>query len=420
VRRLLGVTQADEPRSAGWSALAVTMTLVPLLFVASMAGAVETVEIAPEAAAVPGASRELGPVQQQASGPLRVGGDVAPPIKIRDVRPIYPEMAREAKVVGVVIIEAVISSTGEVEDAHVLRGNPMLDDAALDAVRQWRYTPPLLNGQPVSIIMTVAVNFTLNDRGANRTVSPLPAGAVEQTDQPIRVGGAVAPPVKIRDVRPVYPEMAREAKVQGLVILEAVISSSGAVEDARVLRGNPMLNPAAVDAVRQWRYTPPLLNGQPVSVIMTVTVNFTLNGGGMNRAASSDSDEVLYVPGPPPPPPPPPGAGPVTLQSSSFPDDIVRAGGDIPAPRKIFDAPPVYPDAARQAGVQGVVIAEIMIDVAGNVADIRVLRADPMLQDAAVDAIWQWRYEPVLVNGQAVPMVLTVTVNFTLGNDQLN
>jgi len=292
VRRLLGVTPMGESRSPGLSALAVTMTLVPLLLVAGMAGAVEP---APEGSATRAAS---------------------------------------------------------------------------------------------------------------------PALAVEQTGQPIRVGGAMTSPVKIRDVRPFYPETAREARVQGIVIVEAVISTSGEVEDARVLRGNPMLDSAALDAVRQWRYTPSLLNGQPVSVIMTVTLNFTLSGSGTNRTVPPASAGAV----PSPPPPPSPGSE-VTLQTSSFPDDIVRAGGGIPAPQRIFDAAPVYPEAARAAGVQGIVIAEVLIDTDGNVMDIRVLRSHPLLENAAVDAIWQWRYEPVLVDGQAVPMVLTVTLNFTLENE---
>jgi protein TonB len=94
--------------------------------------------------------------------PLRVGGDIKEPKKTRDVRPVYPKIAQAAKVSGVVILEATISKEGEVRDVKVLRSIPMLDSAALDAVRQWRYTPPLLNGVPVDVIMTVTVNFTLN------------------------------------------------------------------------------------------------------------------------------------------------------------------------------------------------------------------------------------------------------------------
>jgi protein TonB len=92
-----------------------------------------------------------------------------------------------------------------------------------------------------------------------------------------RVGGDIKAPQKIRDVAPRYPQIARSANVQGIVILEATIGEDGAVRDVRVLRGKPLLDDAAVEAVRQWRFTPPMLNGQAVPAAMTVTVSFTLN-----------------------------------------------------------------------------------------------------------------------------------------------
>jgi len=92
----------------------------------------------------------------------------------------------------------------------------------------------------------------------------------------VRVGGDIQPPVKVRDAAPAYPEIARAARVQGIVIIEATIGPDGAVKDAKVLRSIPLLDQAALDAVRQWVFTPTLLNGVPVPVIMTVTVQFTL------------------------------------------------------------------------------------------------------------------------------------------------
>ena len=93
---------------------------------------------------------------------------------------------------------------------------------------------------------------------------------------PVRVGGNIKPPTKTKDVRPVYPAIAQSARVQGVVIVEATIGPDGRVAEAKVLRSIPLLDAAALDAVRQWQFTPTLLNGQAVPVIMTVTVNFTL------------------------------------------------------------------------------------------------------------------------------------------------
>ncbi len=91
--------------------------------------------------------------------PLPVGGDIRPPLKLRDVRPVYPEVARLARVGALVIVQCVIGTDGRVTEATVLRGHPLLDAAALDAVRQWTYRPTLLNGTPVAVQMTVTIQF---------------------------------------------------------------------------------------------------------------------------------------------------------------------------------------------------------------------------------------------------------------------
>jgi TonB family protein len=96
------------------------------------------------------------------SAPLRVGGNIAEPRKLVDARPIYPQAALDAKISGIVIVEVIIDASGGVRDAKVLRSQPLLDQAALDAVRQWRFTPTLLNGAPQEVIMTVTVNFTIS------------------------------------------------------------------------------------------------------------------------------------------------------------------------------------------------------------------------------------------------------------------
>ena len=79
----------------------------------------------------------------------------------------------------------------------------------------------------------------------------------------MRVGGAIQPPRKVRDVAPDYPPVARSARVEGVVILEAVIGADGRVTDVRVLRSIALLNAAAIEAVRQWQFTPTRLNGEP-------------------------------------------------------------------------------------------------------------------------------------------------------------
>ena len=96
--------------------------------------------------------------------PVRLSSGMQAPRKIVSVDPVYPRVAQTARVEGVVILEATIDTRGRVLGVRVLRSVPLLDQAAVDAVRQWVYTPTLLNGVPVPIVMTVTVNFRLSDR----------------------------------------------------------------------------------------------------------------------------------------------------------------------------------------------------------------------------------------------------------------
>jgi protein TonB len=108
-------------------------------------------------------------------------------------------------------------------------------------------------------------------------VGGLPDAVAAPPVQPVRVGGGVREPRKVVDVTPVYPHVAAQARIQGVVIIEATIDARGRVANTKVLRGVPVLDEAALDAVRQWVYTPTLLNGVPTPIIMTVTVTFRVS-----------------------------------------------------------------------------------------------------------------------------------------------
>jgi periplasmic protein TonB len=92
----------------------------------------------------------------------------------------------------------------------------------------------------------------------------------------VKVSSVLVQLVKIKDVPPVYPSAARGARVQGTVVIETTIESDGTVESARVLRSIPPLDQAALEAVREWRFKPALLNGAAIPVVVTLTVPFTL------------------------------------------------------------------------------------------------------------------------------------------------
>ena len=123
--------------------------------------------------------------------------------------------------------------------------------------------------RPAVNVPTAGTNtLTFVAGGVGTAAEPPPPSA------PVRIGGMLSTPQKIQHADPVMPPIAAQAGVRGVVILEVTIGTDGSVVDARVLRSIPLLDQAAIDAVRKWRYAPTLLNGVPVPVIMTTTVNF--------------------------------------------------------------------------------------------------------------------------------------------------
>jgi TonB family protein len=117
--------------------------------------------------------------QGDARAPFRVGGPILPPVKINDVKPVYPLLAQEARVQGTVILEVVVDATGHVVKASILRSIPLLDQAALDAVRQWEFRPVLLNGVAIPVVFTTVVTFSLAPGNESQRPPP-PADALER------------------------------------------------------------------------------------------------------------------------------------------------------------------------------------------------------------------------------------------------
>ena len=112
--------------------------------------------------------------------------------------------------------------------------------------------------------------------GATASTGAVPKAV---TPQRVRVSQGVSQGLLIHEVRPQYPPLARQARIQGAVILQAVIGKDGTIQNLHVISGHPMLTTSALDAVKQWRYKPYFLNGEPVEVDTQITVNFTLSGG---------------------------------------------------------------------------------------------------------------------------------------------
>ena len=260
------------------------------------------------------AANEPGPLERQAK-PITPENPI--PRRTFSVAPQNP--SDDTTGVVLVAVRVVIDRQGRVAETRSAGGGaiggrrgapssvaPPSDaflKAAIDAVRQWQYDPPA-NGPiafDVSFSFTQgsepqtlshggpgAIRFSTGAGGAGAVIGGVAGGVVPSAPPPpppppppglenaIRVGGQIHPPQKVKHVNPEYPPIAQSARVQGVVIVEVIIDRDGRVGYSRILRSIPLLDQAALEAVNQWEFTPTHLNGAPVPVIMTATVNFSL------------------------------------------------------------------------------------------------------------------------------------------------
>lgn len=194
--------------------------------------------------------------------PLRIDAQKRPQI-VKHVDPIYPEEAFKQRIQGVVKLEVTINASGDVIGVKVIPAQPpqpLLEQSAAAAVRQWKYKPYTIGGKAKAVIFTAAVTFAQQDE-------KLPPQPDDKR------------PKKIKTVRPQYPEEAVRKRIQGVVRIEATIDKKGDVVEAKVLLSEnpqPLLEEAALTAVKQWKYEPYLVEGKARGVVFTVTVTFAL------------------------------------------------------------------------------------------------------------------------------------------------
>jgi protein TonB len=232
---------------------------------------------------------------------------------LKRVEPVYPIEAAKRGVTGYVVLDAVIDKSGKVRDPRVARSIPEFDQAALNAARAWRFAVTRVNGAPaeVSALLVFAfiisreasppdeldlarfyverANYAPAEAALTRALETIgreadcvaaifqAAGAQREAAAQRNAGGSlVKPPLKIRDVKPVYPALAQRARVTGVVVIEGMIGADGRIQCARVMKSVPLLDQAALDAVSQWEFTPVVLNGTPMPIRTTMSVIFRL------------------------------------------------------------------------------------------------------------------------------------------------
>jgi TonB family protein len=344
-------------------------------------------------------------LQTPGAAPVRVGGNIPPPVKTKDVRPVYPAEAQQARVSGIVILETTIGEDGKVRDVVVKRSIPLLDQAALNAVRQWEYTPTLVNGIAVPIIMTVTVNFTIQG-GPPPAPPPFPPPAASMIRlTAFRTQDGATRVWEIGSERASsLPHWNPDTEMPSLTVVEAA-----RIGRAWLAGRNPQaqrldLQNVSLSRVRRfagidfWFYQLNFFGNDPAVPGPLVAV--VLADGTVVESTESS--------GAPSAPAPPPASKPGEPR-------VYQPGGDVTAPRALREIKAVYTQEALRRKITGSVAIQGVVGVDGTFRDGHIIRSlDPIygLDDEALKAAAQWQFAPGTRAGQLVPVMVVIEISF--------
>jgi len=205
---------------------------------------------------------------------FRISSAVAQGLLLHSVEPEYPGELNNNGSFGEVLCRFVIDKHGKTSRVTpITSADAKISEAAIEAVKQWKFNPYQLNGKPVDVTTVVAVPFKFGSQ--TKTSSPIPPPSPAPVKR-LRISPDVARNSIIKTVGPEYPIEAKKKHLVGDVILGFTIDKEGDVADLTVVSGDPILAQAALEAVQQWQYRPFLLNGEPVDVETTARISFRM------------------------------------------------------------------------------------------------------------------------------------------------
>ena len=341
----------------------------------------------------------ISAVAQEAREPVSVPEETMEKLLIHKVNPVL-NLEPEARIQGIVVLQAVIDKNGDIENLQIASGHPMLVSAAIDAVKQWKYRPYEVNGIPVAVETTIRVEVSPASEAASSDTTPV---SIPRE----KISGHI-----LRRVAPMYPPLARQARIQGTVILKVVIDKEGNVSNMQLVSGHPMLAPAAIEAVKQWKYTPYESNGEIVEVQTDVQVNFKLADDPPGRG-------VPYAPDPGPDLPGGALGGVIGGAISGTPTPLAEmwVAEATMRPLRVKRVDPIYPPLAVQVHLQGIVALNVRISSSGDVETVTLISGHPMLAPGAIEAVKQWEYSPYVNDGKEIAVRTVVQLSFALAGD---
>jgi TonB family protein len=345
------------------------------------------------------------------------------------VVPEYPEMGIANRIQNNEQLMIVIDEQGQVVDAEVKSGHPAFAKASLDAVKQWKYRPFMLNGAPVRVETIVYIPYRL---GGEENWPPL------LTNVPVSVSSIAGsdlnqaqPSTQAQpSLEPAQPRPLGKGVIGGIITGQSdediakgglgrigvsfLIKKDGSVGDPKTFymesiseqfatTEHPELERQALESVGEWKYPPLLLEGQPIEARTGVVLTFKFESPAETLESSVDRISPNYARSA--------GKTPVLplWQMRWLRIDEATMNG-----MRIKYSVPAYPQMARIAHIQGDVVMNFYIDKEGRVANLKAVSGHPILIQAALDAVKDWQYKPVVINGQPVEVLCQVVTKFRM------
>ena len=273
---------------------------------------------------------------------------------LKSVPARYPADAIAKRSQGIISVTAVILPTGDVEHAEATDGDPILQEAAIAATKQYKFRA---SKGPVKCWAQLVFDFQWSDApvGASASNEQIQGQLVHAEEFPsfVRVSELALERTRVKVVGPNYPLHGLDPVAEGTVVLKARIGIDGKVQNVHLIYGPPALEDAAEAAVRQWEYKPYIVMGEPIPVETQITMKF----GGLNKHPLS------------------PGAA----------DWMIKNPGSVLQQTDVHEDNPRYPAPARQKGLHAVVVMAAEVDSNGKLTDLHIVEGDPMFNQAALD-----------------------------------
>ena len=226
-------------------------------------------------------SSTIETVQSDPSATAHISPGVIAGQRLSFVNPVYPDVAKKAKLSGTVVLHALIGKDGKMEKLDVLTSsNPIFNNSAMEAVSKWTYRPYLLNGNPTAVDTSITINYSLNpDPAPTPSPAPSPSASNPQPstslNQPMHIGGDVTAPVVLTHVDAPFTQIAKMARVSGTVEVSLVVDKNGVPTQVHVVKGlGGGLDENALKAASQYRFKPATFKGEPVAANLHLNFGF--------------------------------------------------------------------------------------------------------------------------------------------------